>query len=104
MENLNFGTVAMGERKNTFMDALAVLNVEGYVYVGRTKKGHVFEEVATGAFVELAAVAKKETFDFGEAEGEYLDAVKAREEKAALAEKKRLEREAKKAKAEEDKE
>lgn len=95
-----FGRDEMAARKALFMDALAGLEVEGYAYVGRTKKGHVFEELATGAFVELAAVAKKESFDFAAEEEEYLDAVKAREERAAEAERKRKEREAKKAEKE----
>jgi hypothetical protein len=102
MEDKTFGTVEMGARKAVFMGELEALKVEGYVYVGRTKKGHVFEEVATGAFVELTAVEKKDTFDFGEAEGEYLDAVEEREAKATLAEQKRVAREAKKAQAEAD--
>ena len=100
MENKTFGRDAMATRKEVFMNVLAILEVEGYTYVGRTKKGHVFEETATGAFVELTAVAKKEDFDFGDAESEYLEAVEAREQRAAEAERKRLEREAKKAKKE----
>jgi signal transduction histidine kinase len=90
-----FGRDEMAERKSLFMNVLEGLKVEGYTYVGRTKKGHVFEELSTGAFVELAAVAKKPTFDFAGEEEEYLDAIKAREEREKEAERKRLAREAK---------
>jgi len=95
-----FGVKEMAERKATFMEALASLQVEGFTHVGQTKKGHVFEENENGAFVELVAVAKKDSFNFSDAEDEYLEAVKAREEKAELAEKKKLAREAKKAEKE----
>ena len=102
MENKTFGRDAMASRKALFMEALKEIKVEGFEYVGQTKKGHVFEETETGAFVELTAVAKKEDFDFSDAESEYLEAIEAREAKAKEAEAKKLAREAKKAKKEQE--
>jgi hypothetical protein len=90
----------MAERKHTFTEALKGLTVEGFALLGVTKKGVVFEEVATGAMVELTAVAKKEEFDFSEAEAEYLEALEAKAEKERVKAEKVAKAEAKKAKAE----
>ena len=95
-----FAQKVMAERKHTFTEALKGLEVEGFILLGVTKKGVIFEEVATGAMVELTAVAKKEDFDFGEAEAEYLEAIEAKAEKERVKAEKIAKAEAKKAKAE----
>jgi len=100
-KNLVFGVKAMAERKAVAMEQLAGLAIEGFVMVGRTKKGIVFEEVATGAMLELSAVAKKEDYDFAEAEAEYLEAIETASERKAKAEAKKAKDQAKKAKASE---
>jgi hypothetical protein len=97
MANVIFSQKVMAERKHTFNEALKGLTVEGFNFVGVTKKGVIFEEVATGAMVELSAVAKKEEFDFNEAEAEYNEAVEAKAEKERVKAEKLAKIEAKKA-------
>jgi len=87
----------MAERKHLFNEALQTLEVQGFIFVGVTKKGIVFEEANTGAMVELTAVAKKQNYNFAEEEAEYLDAVEARVEKERAKAEKLAKIEAKKA-------
>jgi len=96
MTDSMFSPKVMSKRKAIFMDSIETIKIEGYEYLGRTKKGHVFQEISTEAFVEISAVAKKEDFDFGDAENEYLEAVEARKVKAKEAEAKKLAKLAKK--------
>jgi len=95
---MGYTTKEMAQRKAVFTETLSDLSVAGYVLVGRTKEGMVYED-GEGHMVVVTAVAKKESYDFAEAEAEFLDSLEAQAERKAKAEAKKAKAEGKKTKA-----
>jgi len=100
-----FTVKLMAERKVIFMDRIEeTLEVPGYVFIGRSKKGLIYETEIDGevAYVEVEAVAKKAEFDAQDAIAELAEAQAVALEKKLKQEQKVASAKAKKAKKEAD--